>query len=117
MYLLRLFYLQVIDTSYMVSARSNVLRNIIDYPARGLVYDRNGKLLVYNEPVYDLMVIPKQVKKIDSLELCSLIDITPEDYSLKLKKARAYSPVRPSLFEKQLSVETYATLQIGRAHV
>ncbi|MFM2136870.1 MAG: hypothetical protein RL021_2270 [Bacteroidota bacterium] len=110
-YLFRLFYLQVVDTSYMVSARSNVLRNIIDYPSRGLIYDRKGKLLVYNEPVYDLMVIPKQAKNIDSLELCALIDITPEDYSQKLRKARSYSAVKPSLFEKQLSVETYATLQ------
>ncbi|MFM2207503.1 MAG: hypothetical protein RL213_1478 [Bacteroidota bacterium] len=110
-YVLRLFYLQVIDTSYMVSARSNVLRNIIDYPSRGLIYDRHGKLLVYNEPVYDLMVIPKQAKGIDSLELCSLIGITPDDYAAKFRKAKAYSSVKPSLFEKQLSVETYATLQ------
>lgn len=110
-YLLRLFYLQVVDTSYMVSARSNVLRNVIDYPARGLIYDRKGNLLVYNEPVYDLMIIPKQAKKVDSVELCSLIGITPEEYSIKYRKAKAYSPVKPSLFEKQLSVETYATLQ------
>lgn len=110
-YLLRLFYLQVIDTSYIVSARSNVLRYVIDYPARGLIYDRNGTLLVYNEPVYDLMVIPKQAKNVDSLELCSLIGITPEDYSTKYRKAKAYSPVKSSIFEKQLSVETYATLQ------
>ncbi|MFM8432942.1 MAG: penicillin-binding transpeptidase domain-containing protein, partial [Bacteroidota bacterium] len=110
-YILRLFYLQVIDTSYMVSARSNVLRNVIDYPARGLIYDRNGKLLVYNEPVYDLMIIPKQAKGVDSLELCSLIGLTPEEYAEKYRKAKAYSPVKPSLFEKQLSVETYATFQ------
>ncbi|MFM7217912.1 MAG: hypothetical protein ACKO1U_07845, partial [Bacteroidota bacterium] len=110
-YVLRLFYLQVIDTSYMVSARSNVLRNVIDYPARGLIYDRHGALLVYNEPVYDLMIIPKQAKGVDSLELCSLIGISAEDYSEKYRKAKAYSPVKPSLFEKQLSVETYATFQ------
>jgi penicillin-binding protein 2 len=110
-YLMRLFYLQVVDTSYIVSARSNVLRYVIDYPARGLIYDRNGTLLVYNEPVYDLMVIPKQAKNVDSLELCRLIGITPEDYSTKYRKAKAYSPVKPSIFEKQLSVETYATLQ------
>lgn len=110
-YILRLFYLQVVDTSYMLSARSNVLRNVIDYPARGLVYDRNGELLVYNEPVYDLMIIPKQAKKVDSLELCALIGITPEEYAEKYRKARIYSPVKPSIFEKQLSVETYATFQ------
>jgi penicillin-binding protein 2 len=110
-YLLRLFYIQVIDDSYKLSANNNVIRPITDFPARGLIYDRNGKLLVYNEPVYDLMVIPKQAKNTDSLELCRLIGITPEEYTEKFLKAKAYSPVKPSLFEKQLSVETYATFQ------
>ena len=110
-YIFRLFYLQVVDTSYMLSARSNVLRNVIDYPARGLIYDRNGELLVYNEPVYDLMIIPKQAKKVDSLELCRLIGVSPDEYTEKYHKAKVYSPVKPSIFEKQLSVETYATFQ------
>lgn len=110
-YLVRLFYLQVIDDSYTISAQNNVLRLITDYPSRGLIYDRKGKLMVYNEPVYDLMIIPKQAKHLDTLELCSLIGITKAEYIEKYKKARAYSPVKASLFEKQLSVETYATLQ------
>ncbi len=110
-FLLRLFYIQVVDDSYKLSANNNVIRPITDFPARGLIYDRNGTLLVYNEPVYDLMIIPKQAKNIDSLELCSLIGISPEEYSDKFKKAKAYSPVKASVFEKQLSVETYATFQ------
>ena len=110
-YLLRLFYIQVIDDSYKLSANNNVIRPITDYPARGLIYDRKGNLLVYNEPVYDLMIIPKQAKNTDSIELCKLIGITPEDYSDKFKKAKIYSPFRPSIFEKELSVETYATFQ------
>lgn len=110
-FLLRLFYIQVIDDSYKLSANNNVIRLITDFPARGLIYDRKGTLLVYNEPVYDLMIIPKQAKNIDSLELCRLIGITPEEYSDKFKKAKAYSPVKASVFEKQLSVETYATFQ------
>ena len=108
---MRLFYIQVVDDSYKLSANNNVIRPITDFPARGLIYDRNGKLLVYNEPVYDLMIIPKQAKNIDSLELCNLIGITTEEYSEKYKKAKAYSPVKASVFEKQLSVETYATFQ------
>lgn len=111
-YLMRLFYIQVIDDSYKSSADNNVQRLVVEYPSRGLIYDRNGELLVYNEPVYDLMIIPKQAKNMaDSLELCRLIGITPEDYTEKYRKAKLYSPVKPSLFEKQLSVETYATLQ------
>ncbi len=108
---MRLFYIQVVDDSYKLSANNNVIRPITDFPARGLIYDRKGKLLVYNEPVYDLMIIPKQAKNIDSLELCNLIGITIEEYSEKYKKAKAYSPVKASVFEKQLSVETYATFQ------
>lgn len=110
-YLIRLFYLQVINESYKLSASNNVLRYITEYPARGLVYDRNGELMVYNEAVYDLMVTPRQVKNIDTAEFCSLIGITREDFARKMKKARQYSLVKSSLFEKQLSAETYATFQ------
>lgn len=110
-YLARLFYIQVIEDSYKLSANSNVLRSIIEYPARGLVYDRNGKLMVYNEAVYDLMVIPKQVKNLDTLEFCNIIGITKEDFVKKFNKARSYSRVKASIFEKQLSAETYAVLQ------
>lgn len=110
-YLVRLFYIQVIDDSYKLSANNNVLRYITEYPARGLVYDRTGKLLVYNEAVYDLMVIPKQVKDFDTTSFCDIIGITKEDFEKKLKKAKTYSRVKSSIFEKQLSAETYAVLQ------
>lgn len=110
-YIIRLFYLQVIDQSYTTSATNNVMRLITDYPSRGLIYDRYGKLLVYNEPVYDLMITPRQAKHLDTLELCSLIGISKEEYIDKYNKAKAYSPYKASIFEKQLSVETYATLQ------
>ena len=110
-YLVRLFYIQVIDDSYKLSANNNVLRQITEYPARGLVYDRNGKLLVFNEAVYDLMVIPKQVKPFDTLEFCSIIGLTKEEFDKKFKKARTYSRVKSSIFEKQLSAENYAVLQ------
>ncbi|MBV2246587.1 MAG: penicillin-binding protein 2 [Lentimicrobium sp.] len=110
-YLLRLFYLQVIDDSYTLSANNNVLRYVTQYPARGLIYDRNGKLLVYNEAVYDLMVLPRQVKDIDTLEFCRILDITPEGFRQRLRKAKDYSRYKPSLFEKQLSKETYGYLE------
>jgi len=58
---IRLFYIQVIDSHYKLDADNNVIRHIIKYPARGLIYDRNGELLVYNEAAYDLMVVPKQM--------------------------------------------------------
>jgi penicillin-binding protein 2 len=68
----RLFYIQVFNDDYKLSANNNVLRYVTDYPARGLVYDRNGKLLVYNEAAYDLMVTPKQIKNLDTMSLCNM---------------------------------------------
>ncbi len=110
-YLARLFYLQVIDNSYTLEANRNTLRYITQYPARGLVYDRNGKLLVYNESVYDVMVIPRQVKEMDTLGFCHLLGISKEDFDKNLKKARDYSPFTSSILVKQISKETYGTLQ------
>jgi penicillin-binding protein 2 len=110
-FLIRLFYIQVVDNSYKLSANNNVLRYMTDYPARGLIYDRNGKLVVYNAPVYDLMIIPKQAKNIDTTEFCRLVGITSMEYDINYKKAKAFSPVKASIFIKQLSVETYAALQ------
>ncbi|WP_028295567.1 penicillin-binding protein 2 [Olivibacter sitiensis] len=108
---IRLFYLQVIDDSYLLSANNNVLRKMVVYPARGVILDRNGKILVQNEPVYDLMVVPREVGNIDTLELCRLIDIDLEGFRKRFNKAKSFSPYRESVFEKQLSSQTYARLQ------
>ena len=60
-FLVRLFFVQVLDDQYKLDADNNVLRHIVKYPARGLIYDRDGELLVYNEAAYDLMVTPRQI--------------------------------------------------------
>ena len=109
--LARLFYIQVIDDSYFLSANNNVLRKINIYPARGIIYDRNGRILVQNEPVYDLMVIPRQTKSIDTLEFCKLIGISKDEFISKMNKARKYSPFKASIFEKQLSARLFAGFQ------
>jgi penicillin-binding protein 2 len=110
-YLLRLFYIQVIDRSYTLSANNNVLRYVTQFPARGLIYDRNGKLLVYNEAVYDLMVIPRQVKDVDTAEVCRLLDITVEGFKERMKRAKEYSPILASAFERQISKETFGYIE------
>ena len=109
--LMRLFYIQVIDDSYYLSAENNVLRKVIIYPARGVILDRNSKVLVQNEPVYDLLVTPREVKNIDTALFCELIDIDKEGFIKRFTKAKNYSPYKASIFEKQLSAETYARLQ------
>lgn len=110
-YLVRLFYIQLIDTSYTLSANNNVLRYVTQFPARGLLYDRNGKLIVYNEAVYDLMVVPNQVKNVDTADLCRLLDIDLNGFLERMKKAKEYSPHLSSAFEKQISKETYGYIE------
>ena len=107
----RLFYIQVLDNSYQLSADNNVLRYETQFPARGLMYDRDGRLLVYNEAAYDLMVIPRQAKNIDTTAICNVLEISKETFIKKLNKAKAYSWRKPSVFEKQISAQTYANLQ------
>lgn len=113
LYLIRLFYIQVIDDKYKLAADDNALRHKIEYPERGVIYDRNGKILVYNEAAYDLMVIPKRVKNIDTVDLCNMLQITKEAFIEKLKKLKKqkFSSFRPEVFEGEISLETYATLQ------
>jgi penicillin-binding protein 2 len=110
-FIIRLFYIQVIVDKYILSANNNVLRYVTQYPARGLIYDRNGKLLVYNEAAYDLMVTPRQVKDIDTAELCRLLEIDRKEFVDRLKRARNYSSYRPSIFEAQISRENYGYLE------
>jgi penicillin-binding protein 2 len=109
--LARLFYIQVVDKSYYLSANQNVLRRNTIFPARGVILDRNGKILVQNEPVYDLMVIPREVKPFDTLEFCRLLGIDKEGFDKRFTKAKKYSPYRASIFEKLISAATYAPLQ------
>lgn len=108
---IRLFYIQVIDDSYILSANNNVLRKVIVYPARGTILDRNGQILVQNEPVYDLLVTPREVKNIDTTLFCELVGIDKKGFIERMQKARTHSPYRASQFEKQLSSFTYARLQ------
>jgi penicillin-binding protein 2 len=110
-YALRLFYIQVVDSSYKQAAETNAIKSIIQYPFRGLIYDRNGELLVQNTPVYDLMMVPKDVKALDTLRLCALLDLPLEDVRERIKKARAFSYVQPSAFYQKLSTEEFARIQ------
>lgn len=110
-FVVRLLFLQILDPSYRELADQQALRYRTQYPARGLIYDRNGKLLVYNEAVYDLMVIPRIAKNIDTAAMCEMLAIPYDDFVKKMNKARAYSPYSPSIFMKQISKEEYARWQ------
>ncbi|MCX7546638.1 penicillin-binding protein 2 [Xanthomarina sp. F1114] len=107
----RLFYLQVYNSEEHSLYDDNAIRKVYDYPKRGFVYDRNGTLLVSNQPSYDVMVIPREVKPLDTLEFCTLLKIDKEQFKKIYKRAYHYSPRLPSVFVAQLSKEDYAVLQ------
>ena len=108
--LIKLFIIQIIDTSYKQSSENNTLRYITQYPSRGKIYDRNGKLLVYNDAVYDLMVVPNQVKNIDTLSFCKLLNINDSIFNIYMNKAKKYSRITPSIFMSQISKEEYGRI-------
>ena len=113
-FIARLFYLQIYSNSTYNLFEDSAIRKEYNYPKRGYVYDRNGKLLVANQPSYDVMVIPREVVPMDSLtlnEFCELLKISKEDYDKKLKRATNYSPRLSSPFVQQLSKKDYAVLQ------
>ncbi len=107
----RLFYLQILNTSYAGLSENNAIKRSFDYPQRGHIYDRNGELLVSNQPSYDVMVIPREVEPFDTLELCKMLKMTKEGLVTRLEKARVYSPRLPSIVIPQLTKSEYAYLQ------
>ncbi len=110
-FIIKLFGLQVLNSKYKVSATNNVLREIVQFPARGLIYDRKGKLMVFNKPAYDLLVTPREVERFDTLAFCRLVDISKEDLIAGIQKAREYSSYKPSVLIKQIPPESFAYLQ------
>ena len=110
-FIFRLFYLQIYSSKEQDLFGDNAIKKVYDYPKRGFVYDRNGKLLVANQPSYDVMLIPREVKPLDTLEFCSLLKITKERFIQLYDKAYHYSPWLPSVFIPHLSKEDYAVLQ------
>jgi len=109
-FILRLFFLQVIDEDWKIEAANMSERKVTVYPSRGLIFDRNHKLMVANIAVYDLMVIPSNVKSIDVDKFCQLIGITRSQYVERLEKARIYSARKPSVFEKQIPADQFSTI-------
>ena len=110
-FIIRLFQIQVLDKSYAQSALSNAQSVAVIYPARGLIYDRSGEIMVYNQAAYDIMVIPRLLEPFDTTEICRILEITREGVIERLEKARDYSLRVPSFFMKQVRYENAALLQ------
>lgn len=116
-YLIRLFVLQLMTDDYKKNADSNAFLNKIQYPSRGAIYDRNAKLLVFNQPAYDITMVPKEVQNLDTLDLCSTLNITLDQFQkmmLDMKDRRrnpGYSKYTNQVFMAQLSAEECGVFQ------
>lgn len=107
----RLFFLQIVSPSYKLSAENNSRREEIQYPSRGLIFDRNNKLMVANQVAYDIMINPGQMKGFDSLSFCAILGISMPELREGIKKAFSYSKLAPSVFIKQFPAEITSVLQ------
>ena len=118
-FIIRLFFLQVIDQSTKEKAENNAQLRQTIYPSRGLIYDRNGELLVANQPIYEVTMVVREMTKVqfDTLGLCGALRITREEFEARMlemtdrKKNRGYSRYSPQIFMQNLSQEEIAQLQ------
>ena len=116
-YLIRLFTLQIMSEDYKKYADSNAFLNKTQYPSRGVMYDRNGSLLVYNQPAYDVTMVMKEVENLDTLDFCRTLGITPDYYVRRIRELKdkrsnpGYSPYTHQVFMTQLSAEECAVFQ------
>ncbi|MDR2382881.1 MAG: penicillin-binding protein 2 [Prevotellaceae bacterium] len=109
--LTRLFFLQVVDESYKLTATNNALRYDVEYPARGIIYDRNGNILVENVTTYDIMIIPREFKDVDTAGLCSTFKLSTGEIKHILKGMGRKRDYRAFTFLKQVSPEQYAVFR------
>jgi penicillin-binding protein 2 len=111
-FILRLFWIQVVDDKWKAQAANMAERKVTVYPSRGLVYDRKERLLVANTPVYDLMAVPREVKPFDTLRFCEIIGVSVDELRKRLEDARTYSRHKPSVIEKQIPADQFAAISV-----
>jgi len=107
----RLYYVQIVEEKYRLSADNNVIKKKTIFPSRGIMYDRNGLILVANDAAYDLMIVPKQLREMDTTRFCSLLNITIENFHKRVKKAKNYSWYKASLFLGQIPKNEFSYIQ------
>ena len=110
-FLIQLFRLQIIDDDYKFSANNNALRYDVLTPVRGLIFDRDSNLIVSNIPSYNLMVIPREVKKMDTLALCNFLEIEISEFRKSFEEIKNYSKYKASIFHKQINYKQASKLQ------
>lgn len=116
-FVIRLFFLQIVNNDYKTWADSNAFLKKTLYPSRGMIYDRTGKLLVYNQPTYDVMLIMREIQPFDTLDFCNILGITRDLFVKRIAEIKdrrlnpGYSSYVPQVFMNHLSAQEYGVLQ------
>lgn len=116
-YLIQLYSLQISNDDYKSKADSNAFYKKTLYPSRGQMYDRNGELLVYNKPAYDITFVPREIKEVDTLEFCKTLNISVEEFNTRMERVRnkkfnpGYSQYTEQVFMTQIPIEDFAVFQ------
>ncbi len=116
-YIVRLAFLQLSDGEYKTRADNNAFFNNVIFPARGVIYDRNGELLVYNQPAYDVMVVMREIQNLDTLDFCHTLGITQAMFDQRMEtikdknKNPGYSTYTQQLFMGQIPAEEFSIFQ------
>lgn len=116
-FIVRLFFLQIVDNDYKAWADSNAFLKKTLYPSRGMIYDRNGELLVYNQPAYEVMLIMRELQPIDTLDFCNILKISKDQFVKRMADIKnprlnpGYSSYVPQVFMNNLSAQEYGVLQ------
>ncbi|MFL2638769.1 MAG: penicillin-binding protein 2 [Flavobacteriaceae bacterium] len=108
---IRLFWVQIVDINDVKLSNKNSVEKKYNFPERGYIFDRNNKLIVDNELFYDLMIIPSELQELDTLEFCNILKINKNTLEKKIKKAKKYSKIKPSVFVSQISKNDFAVIQ------
>ena len=117
-YIIRLFVLQIMSDDYKKNADSNAFLKKVEFPSRGAIYDRNGKLMVYNQPAYDIMIVVNEARgRLDTTEFCRTLNITRDDFIRRMDAIKdrnrnpGYSRFTQQLFMSQLSDKDFSIFQ------
>lgn len=116
-YIVRLAFIQLVSSNFKESADSNAFLNNVIFPSRGVIYDRNGELLVYNQPAYDIMVLMQEVANLDTLDFCKSLGITKEEFDKRMEtikdrnKNPGYSSYTQQVFMTQIPAEDFSIFQ------
>ncbi|MCB0507397.1 MAG: penicillin-binding protein 2 [Bacteroidetes bacterium] len=111
MLILKLFFIQVLSPNYKLKARNNVIKKVTIYPSRGLIYDRKGKVMVYNDAVYDILIQWNLIKDLDTLKLCSLLNTDMNYIRKRLDEIKRTTPNKPTPIFKLIDQQTFARFQ------